>query len=206
MHNLYSTGLLNEMMLAPHVFLAYSNLGYYIIKKIQQRMGGKSVLDFWNEPPKYNFHFCYVNCNKNYLINNVDQLFLGKIATMFANQQKFIIHSDNKPCDLLSQDKHQNNIVEDEINNYLTSTYPKNKHLPLVFKILLQHELVNHSLFFTSFPNIHVADFCTFINNKFDKREKSKEDIIKFCKFLQKKQIKLPKVAIKNPVAQKLLT
>jgi hypothetical protein len=31
-HNIYNNGLLNEILLAPHLFLAYSNLGYYIIK------------------------------------------------------------------------------------------------------------------------------------------------------------------------------
>ena len=31
-HNMYNTGLLNEILLAPHIFLAYSNLGYYIIR------------------------------------------------------------------------------------------------------------------------------------------------------------------------------
>lgn len=31
-HNLYNVGLFNDILLAPHLILAYSNLGYYIIK------------------------------------------------------------------------------------------------------------------------------------------------------------------------------
>jgi hypothetical protein len=39
----------------------------------------------------------------------------------------------------------------------------------MVFKILQPLNLIDNNLFFTSFPNIHVADFCSFINNKFEK-------------------------------------
>jgi hypothetical protein len=31
-HNLYNTNLSTEILLAPHIFLAYSNLGYYIMR------------------------------------------------------------------------------------------------------------------------------------------------------------------------------
>lgn len=31
-HNLYNIGLQNEILLAPHIILAYTNLGYYILK------------------------------------------------------------------------------------------------------------------------------------------------------------------------------
>jgi hypothetical protein len=31
-HNIYSNGLLNEILLAPHLFVSYSNLGYYIMR------------------------------------------------------------------------------------------------------------------------------------------------------------------------------
>ena len=31
-HNLYNVGLMNEILLAPHIILAYSNLGYYIMR------------------------------------------------------------------------------------------------------------------------------------------------------------------------------
>ena len=33
-HNLYNVGLMNEILLAPHIILAYSNLGYYIMRQI----------------------------------------------------------------------------------------------------------------------------------------------------------------------------
>lgn len=31
-HNIYNTNLSNEILLAPHIFLAYSNLGYFIMR------------------------------------------------------------------------------------------------------------------------------------------------------------------------------
>lgn len=31
-HNLYNNQLFTEILLAPHIFLAYSNLGYYVIR------------------------------------------------------------------------------------------------------------------------------------------------------------------------------
>jgi hypothetical protein len=31
-HNLFSVGLFHEILTAPHIFIAYSNLGYYIIR------------------------------------------------------------------------------------------------------------------------------------------------------------------------------
>jgi hypothetical protein len=73
----------------------------------------------------------------------------------------------------------------------------------MVFKILQPLNLIDNNLFFTSFPNIHVADFCSFINNKFEKNGGTDQKFIKLCKFLRSNQIKFPKIAIKNPVAQK---
>jgi len=34
-HNMYNNNLLNEIMLAPHLFLAYSNLGYNIMRYVK---------------------------------------------------------------------------------------------------------------------------------------------------------------------------
>lgn len=31
-HNLYNNNLFHDILLAPHIFLSYSNLGYYIIR------------------------------------------------------------------------------------------------------------------------------------------------------------------------------
>ena len=31
-HNMYNNGLLHSILLSPHLILAYSNLGYYIIR------------------------------------------------------------------------------------------------------------------------------------------------------------------------------
>lgn len=209
-HNLYSSGLLNEILIAPHIFLAYSNLGYYIMKKLQHRLGGQQIMNFWQEPPRFNYNFSYINCNKNYVINYVNNLFLGKTATMFANNKKFVIHSEDELCDSISNTNEQNtqqeSSIEHDIKEYLSNAYPKSKNLFLVSKIFIQNELLNSNLFFKKFPNIHLADFFAYINNKFDKQKETNTPMIKFCKYLQKEKIKLPRIVIKNPNAQKLLS
>lgn len=204
-HNLYSSGLFNEILLAPHLFLAYTNLGYYILKKIQQRIGGNPAVEFWQEPVRFNFDFSYINCQKNYIINYINRLILGDSATMFANQQKYVIHLENHSCQNMLSNT-QPNSVKREIDEYLASSYPKNKNLNLVAKILVTNNLLNDDLFFNEFSNVHFADFCAFINNRFDKIGKTNSNLVKFCKYLQKKHIKFPKIVIKNPVAQKIIT
>lgn len=227
-HNLYNNGLLNEILLSPNLFLAYSNLGFYIMRyfkilkkkiifysskikknffrKIQLRLGGPVVLDFYQEPVRYNFHFCYINCNKNYIINCVEHLFSNKPVTMFANQEKYIIHKLEQNCKTENlSDITSNNIVK-ECQDFLNHTYPKNKILPLVIKIITNHDLLDENLFFISFPQIHLADFCSHINNKFDKKERLNPHMQKLCKFLHTNKIKFPKIAIKNPLAVKLLS
>jgi len=136
----------------------------------------------------------------------VDQLFLGKRATMFANHQKYVIHEVNKLCDSKVSVPDNESSIKEQIENFLSTSYPKNKHLHLMFNIFSKHDLINEELFFKALPNIHIADFCSFINNRFDKQEKVNKDMLKLCKYLQAKSIRFPKVAIKNPVAQKLLT
>jgi hypothetical protein len=205
-HNLYSNGLLNEILLAPHIFLAYSNLGYYIMKKLLPRLGGTNVLDFFLEPPRFNYHFCYINCNKNYIINYVEKLFSEKKAIMFANQEKYIIHSVDQPCEKINNSNStETSKIFDECKIFLTHSYPKNKILPLVVKILTNNNLLNNDLFFNFFSNIHLADFLSFLNNKFGKKETTELNMIKLCKYLNHNALKFPKIAIKNPVAQKYL-
>lgn len=207
-HNLYSSGLLNEILLAPHLFLAYSNLGYYIMKKLQHRIGGQNVMNFWQEPPRFNYFFCYINCNKNYVINFVNNLFLGNKATMFANSEKFVIHGENELCNsnINNNDIEYENNIEKDVQEYISNAYPKNKNLFLVAKILIKHSLINSTLFFQGFPQIHLADFFAFINNRFDKIDKPNVQMTKFCKYLQRNNIKFPRIVIKNPKAQKLLS
>ncbi|MEI7486021.1 MAG: hypothetical protein WCJ72_01210 [Chryseobacterium sp.] len=228
-HNMYNNNLLHDILLAPHIFLSYSNLGYYIIRyiiipnvalimtiitfgtyylcfrKLQERLGGKEVLAFYQEVPTQNFHFAYLNCNKNYLINKVDNLFNGHKAIMFSNKTIFVIHPKNQPCKttlkttLLNGDSN----FSDQITDFIKSTYPKQKYLILIFNILNPYNLIDSNLFFKEFPNIHVADFCAFINNRFGKTPTTDAKFVKLCKFFQMNQIKFPKIAIKNPVAQK---
>lgn len=160
------------------------------------------MLSFYQEPVKYNYHFCYINCNRNYLINCVENLFKDKTVTMFANQEKYIIHSAQQPCE--SQKSPDSN-VKAECYTFINDTYPKNKLLPVVVKILTNHSLLDENLFFIPFPRIHLADFCSYINNKFDKNSKPDPLMFKLCKYLQNQKIKLPKIAVKNPAAHKYL-
>lgn len=202
---MYSTGIFNEILLAPHIIISYTNLGYYILKKLQNRLGGQKVFEFWQESNRYNYHFCYINCNRNYLINNVDQLFLGNQATMFASQQKFIIHKADETCDSQNKTILQPNVIDTDVFEYLKQSYPKNKNIHIVFQILLKHNLIDENLFFVNFEHIHIADFCSFINNRFGKKEKTNVNIIKLCKYFNSLKLRFPKIAIKNPVAQTML-
>jgi hypothetical protein len=168
-------------------------------------LGGKEVLDFYQEPQKQNFHFCYINANKNYLINKVDCLLKGKKTIMFINNEKFYIHKVNEFCAPAAASLADNPIENDNVVTFVKNMYPKQKYLILAFEIMHNHQLIDSNLFFVQFPNLHVADVCAFLNNRFGKSESTDPRFIKLCKFLHQKKIKFPKVAIKNPVAQKLL-
>jgi Ovarian carcinoma immunoreactive antigen (OCIA) len=176
-------------------------------RKLFPRLGGPKALSFFLEPLKYNFHFCYINCNKNYMINYVEKIFSEKKAIMFANQEIFVIHNANETCENKTENQISNNNsnILNECNAFLTCSYPKNKILPLIIKILINNNLINEDLFFISFPKIHIADFLSFINNKFGKKETCDNNMLKLCKFLRGKSIQFPKIALKNPLASKLL-
>jgi hypothetical protein len=140
---------------------------------------------------------------KNYLINKIDCLLKGEEVIMLLGGEKFIIHKLSEPCDLHPT---EHNMDMDSIHpakEFVIQTYPKQKYLKLVIDILDRHNLIDHNLYFTPFPNMHLVDVCAFFNNRFGKHESTDAKLIKLCKFLQKKQIKFPKVSIKNPVAQK---
>jgi hypothetical protein len=168
-------------------------------------LGGKEVLNFYQEPQKQNFHFCYINANKNYLINKVDCLLRGKKTNMFSNNDKFIIHKVNEFCAPVLPELAENVGDNDTVLTFVKNMYPKQKYLILVFEIMHSHDLIDSNLFFKQFPNLHVADVCSFFNNRFGKSDTTDPRYIKLCKFLHQKKIRLPKVAIKNPVAQKFL-
>ena len=123
---------------------------------------------------------------------------------MFLNKDIFVIHKLNKPCGRVES---QENVVpiNEDVLTFISSTYPKQKFLPLFFKILLQNKLIDSQMFIDKFQNIHIADLCTFINNTFGKIEKTEVRFIKLCKYLQSLNLKFPKISVKNPVAQKYL-
>jgi hypothetical protein len=130
------------------------------------RLGGPEALEFFQSVQKANFHFAYVNSARNFIINRVENLFNDtKRAIMFANKQTFLIHDAEQDCSQASgstEDKTDNTTVSD----FIESTYPKQKYLKIVAKILEKRNLINDDLFFLNFTDIHLADFCSFINNK----------------------------------------
>jgi hypothetical protein len=140
------------------------------------------------------------------LINCVEQLFLNKSATMFVNRNQFIIHPVNKPCgkETVSLDPVQP--LKLQVDQFIKLYYPKQKFIKFVFDILTKHKLINEDLMFIDFVDIHVADFCSFISNPFNKQKKKNHlKIEKLCKYLRQKRITFPVVCIKNPLAQKYL-
>jgi hypothetical protein len=127
---------------------------------------------------------------------------------MFANQEQFTIHKADTYCSTLNSKNSKSNASNEILNecyDLITYSYPKNKVLPIMIRSLTNHNMINKDLFFTSFPNIHIVDFLSFINNKFGKTETTENNMIKLCKYLNSNQIKFPKISIKNPVARKLL-
>lgn len=198
-----------------------NNTLFPFCRKLSSRLGGQPVLDFYQEPSKLDYHFCYVNSHRNYVINQVEQLFQEQSATMFVNNEVFTIHPLNQSCSLHHAANSQfqtglmepNESLEEQVYNFVTQTYPKNKYLPLVFKSLIKHNLIDDDLFFVNYPTIHIADFCAFINNSFgsnsssnnNKNTKTNNLLLKLCKYIRTKHIKFPVICIKNPLARQAL-
>jgi len=173
---------------------------YY--RKLAGRLGGAKSIDFYQQPLKQNYHFCYINSIKNYIINTIDTLLQGKNTTMFANNELYVIHPENISC-VTSEPHHKSkkhNVLE-----FIQTMYPKQKFLSLVFEPLVRLQLIDDDLYFTHPLPIHVADFASFLNNKFSKNVPNSNKFIKLCKYLNTLNLKFPKVGIKNPMAQKYL-
>ena len=204
-HNIFGNMLYNDILFAPHLFLACSNIGFFILSKIYLRIGGQSVLDFYHNAPKFNFQFIYVNSKKNYLINNVQHLFDRSCTnvTMFTNQQEFVIHPLDHPCGNSESDPVQS--ISSEVNDLLLTLYPKQKALRLVTKLLLKRNILDQDLCFAEEKNVHLADFLRFINNTFDKSQKIETHMLKLCKSLQAQNIRFAYACVKNPVAKRYL-
>jgi len=130
---------------------------------------------------------------------------MGEKVIMFSNGEKFIIHKTNEPCGLIPADKCETPSPHQSVMEFIKDTYPKQKYLSVAFAIIEKHNLFDDNLFCVPFPNIHLADVCSFFLNRFGKNDNTDSRYVKFCKFLQKKGIKLPKISIKNPMAQKYL-
>jgi hypothetical protein len=123
---------------------------------------------------------------------------------MFSNNEKFIIHKINEPCGISNIESTEIH-SQQNIKEFIKDTYPKQKYLPLVFDIIDKYIQFDTKMFCIQFPNIHIADICSFLLNRFGKNDNTDSRYIKFCKFLHKQGIKLPKISIKNPVAQSYL-
>ena len=132
-------------------------------------------------------------------------MFQGKNATMFVNNEIFIIHNENHPCGIEEHQSSEVSYSRKKIYEFIKNMYPKQKYLTLVFDILITNNLIDENLYFIPFHHIHIADFCTFLNNNFGKLITTDSKYIKLCKYLQNLSLKFPKVGIKNPVAQKYL-
>jgi hypothetical protein len=166
------------------------------------RLGGIEALNFYQNVERGNFHFAYVNSSRNYIINKVDNLFTTvQKAIMFANKEQFVIHRADQTCQ--SETNTDVPSIVEQLNEFAHVNYPKQKFLQIVFKILAKNELINDEMFFVNFSNIHLADFCSFINNRFDKKENT--NMTKLCKYIQSKLLKFPNICIKNPLAKKYL-
>ncbi len=123
---------------------------------------------------------------------------------MFYQNQTFAIHPVDQPCGQNNTTTSDNptHDLQHKISSFIKQNFPKQKYAELVFSTLNNHHVINDDLYFESF-NIHMADFCSFINYKFCKKIDPK--FLKLCKYLQKLNIKLPKVSIHNPLARKFL-
>lgn len=186
-------------------FLPFMYICSNTYRKLYVRLGGPNVLNFYNEVPQAAFHFAYINNLRNYIINRVEGLFTTtQKATMFVNNKMYIIHDIEQDCSSLSDE----NLSSSEskippVLEFIISTYPKQKYLKIVGNVLIKHVLLNQDLFFISFENIHLADFCAYINNRFDKNDNPR--LIKLCKMLHGQSIRFPNICIKNPMAKKYL-
>lgn len=140
------------------------------------------------------------------MINTVDQLFQNKSVNMFANKELYLIHPQSQPCANASDNNDKSNTTEKHKGlEFVTSMYPKQRFLPLLCETLFTHNLIDEQLYFVSAKNIHLADFISFINNRFSKGSTVDMKYIKLCKYLQSNDIRFPRVSIKNPLAQKYL-
>lgn len=140
------------------------------------------------------------------MINCVDKLFSGKQTTMFHNKDIFTIHKINEICgDKSTSMENPVHHIQLQVTEFLKSTYPKQKFIPLFFNIMVKNNLIDDNLFIVGFSNIHLADMASFLNNKFGKPNTTDTRFIKLCKYLQACQLQFPKVSVKNPVAQKYL-
>jgi hypothetical protein len=178
-----------------------------LCRKLAPQLGGPELLTFYQQPERHNYNWCYINNNKNFVINCVEQLLVNKPATMFVNHNLFIIHPVNQKCKTeLPQLETKTVPFQQQITDFIQLYYPKQKFMNFVFNILTKHKLLNEDLLFIDFPDIHVADFCSQINNPFNKsKKKNNSKLYKLFKHLRQKKIKFPVVCIKNPSAQTFL-
>lgn len=157
--------------------------------------------------PKNQFHFCYINNYFNYIINRCEQLFEHKSVQMFSNKSIYVLHEKNTVCGKEREpDSEQFDPVNQELLEFVKETYKNPKHLKILANILSKKKLINNELCFVFNDQIHVADFFSYINNRFDKNDKPTDvRIFKLCKMFKENKIKLPYSCIKNIAARKYL-
>ena len=91
----------------------------------------------------------------------------------------FDFHSVDHRCGL--QQESLSSHSKHDVFDFIKTMYPKQKVLTLVFDIITQHNLIDEQLYFVQFQHVHIADFCTFINNKYGKFQSTDTRFIKLC-------------------------
>jgi hypothetical protein len=175
-------------------------------RKLSARLGGKRALQFYEDSKWQNhYNFAYINSKKFFIINKVDFLFDGQLTTMFCQNQVFSIHPQNTPCGKPPSTS-QFSTLANSVQNFLHTHYPKQKFLNILFTPLIEKDLINSNLYFKAFNKIHIIDFISWINNRFEKKDKPPGPLKNLIKHLQSENVHFPSVCLKNPLAKKLFS
>jgi hypothetical protein len=134
------------------------------------------------------------------MLHQVNRLLSRLPTVMFSDERLFTVHDSQHPCGREALQIPAEQAVLDAVS----SRWPKQKQWISFFKPVLKHDLIDENLFFKD-PQVHVLDFCSFLNNSFPTPTPDPK-MIKLFKLLQHKGIRAAKIAVKNKTAQKYLT
>ena len=87
---------------------------------------------------------------------------------MFVNNERYVIHLQNELCGQASSTiESEIPPIKQQLSDFIVMNYPKQKFLNIIFNMLIIHILINDDLSFSDFSTVHIADFFSFINNRF---------------------------------------